>query len=169
MSEVQLHDLTFVPFITDQEIEEAVTKLAAQIDEDYNGLNPLLLVVLNGAFIFAADLVREIGISSYQGTSSSGQIKETFLWNAPLKNRHVIIVEDIVDTGHTLHHLLQMIKEESPASVETACLLMKPDAYQYQTPLKYVGLSIPDKFVVGYGMDYEGLGRDLKSIYKKIG
>lgn len=174
MKEVQLHDLTFVQFISDKEIADAVTGLAARIDEDYQGLNPVLLVVLNGAFIFAADLVRRmeiplqldfLRISSYAGTSSTGQMEEHFLWKIDLKDRHVLIVEDIVDTGHTLHHLLDKIKAKEPASVDVVCLLQKPDAYAYPTPLKYVGLTIPNDFVVGYGLDYEGLGRDLNSIY----
>ncbi len=178
MNEVQLHDLKFVPFISEKEIAQAVERLAAKIDADYKGLNPKLLVVLNGAFIFAADLVRKISvpiqldfikISSYRGTASSGQMKEHFLWQSTLKDQHVIIVEDIVDTGHTLHHLMDKINAENPASLAVACLLKKPDAYQYATTLKYVGISIPNNFVVGYGLDYEGLGRDLDAIYKKKG
>lgn len=178
MSAVHLHDLTFEPFISDREIEKAVAGLAEKIDEDYKELNPMLLVVLNGAFIFAADLVRKMSIplqldfirvNSYHGTSSSGEMKEYFMWKSSLKDQHVIIVEDIVDTGHTLHHLLDKIKAENPATVEVACLLKKPEAYQYDTPLKYVGMSIPNEFVVGYGLDYDGLGRDLMAIYKKSG
>ncbi len=176
MEEVQLHDLKFVPFISDKEIEQAVSRLAMEIDGNYRDLNPMLLVVLNGAFVFAADLARKISIplqldfiriSSYAGTASSGQVKEHFLWQSSLKNQHVIIIEDIVDTGHTLHHLLDKIKAENPASIEVACLLKKPEAYQYSTVLKYVGISIPNEFVVGYGLDYDGLGRDLDAIYVK--
>lgn len=175
MKEVQLHDLTFVPFISEKEIADAVTDLASRLDKDYRTLNPVLLVVLNGAFIFAADLVRRmeiplqldfLRISSYAGTSSSGQMEEHFLWKIDLKSRHVLIVEDIVDTGHTLHHLFDKINAQQPASADVVCLLQKPDAYTYQTPLKYVGRAIPNEFVVGYGLDYDGLGRDLDSIYK---
>ncbi len=176
MNEVQLHDVSFVPFISAQQIEQVVVELALRIDADYKGLNPILLVVLNGAFVFAADLVRKmtiplqldfIRLSSYDGTASTGQMKEHFFWKSSLKDQHVIIVEDIVDTGHTLHHLLNKINAEHAASVEVACLLKKPEAYQYPTPLKYAGISIPNKFVVGYGLDYNGLGRDLDAIYGK--
>ncbi len=151
-----------------------MTNLASKIDKDYHNQNPVLLVVLNGAFIFAADLVRRmeiplqldfLRISSYAGTSSTGKMEEHFLWRIDLKNQHVLIIEDIVDTGHTLHHLLDKIKAKEPASVDVVCLLQKPAAYAYPTPLKYVGLAIPNEFVVGYGLDYEGLGRDLDSIY----
>ena len=174
MPEITLHDLAFEPFISAEEIERTVTSLAAQIDNDYRGRNPILLIVLNGAFIFAADLVRKINIpirldfikiSSYKGTASSGEMKEHFLWQSNLEGEHVIIVEDIVDTGHTLHYLKGKIGTQHPASVEVACLLKKPTAYKYDDYLKYEGMSIEDKFVVGYGLDYNGLGRDLESIY----
>jgi hypoxanthine phosphoribosyltransferase len=175
MKEVTLHDLTFEPFISTAEIDRTVASLAAQIDNDYRGRNPILLIVLNGAFIFAADLVRKITIpirldfikiSSYKGTESTGEMNEHFLWKSNLEGEHVIIVEDIVDTGHTLNYLKQKIGAQHPASVEVACMLKKPTAYKYNEILKYEGMSIPDKFVVGYGLDYNGLGRDLDSIYR---
>ena len=176
MTTVTLHDLTFEPFISSEEIDQAVTALAARIDDDYNGRNPIMLVVLNGAFIFAADLVRKISIpvrmdfvkvSSYKGTQSTGEMNEHFLWQSSLKGEDIIIVEDIVDTGHTLHYLLDKISSQQPASVEIACLLKKPTAYRYSDQPRYEGMSIPDKFVVGYGLDYNGLGRDLESIFCK--
>lgn len=176
MKEIKLHDLVFEPFITPGEIKNVVDGIAEKIDRDYEGLNPVLLVVLNGAFIFAADLVRQISIplrldflkvSSYAGTSSGGKIDEHFLWKIPLKDQHVLIVEDIVDTGHTLAYLKERIRKENPASLEVTCLLKKPEAYQYPDILKYEGMSIPNEFVVGYGLDYDGLGRDLDCIYKK--
>ena len=178
MKEVTLHDLTFEPFISAAEIDSTVASLAAQIDNDYRGRNPILLIVLNGAFIFAADLVRKITIpirldfikiSSYKGTESTGQMDEHFLWKSNLEGEHVIIVEDIVDTGHTLHYLKEKIGSQHPASVEVTCLLKKPTAYKYNDHLRYEGMSIEDKFVVGYGLDYNGLGRDLDSIYKRSG
>jgi hypoxanthine phosphoribosyltransferase len=174
MTEVTLHDLTFEPFISSAEIDRTVASLAAQIDNDYRGRNPILLIVLNGAFIFAADLVRKISIpirldfvkiSSYKGTTSSGKMNEHFLWKSSLEGENVIIVEDIVDTGNTLHYLLDKIHGENPASVEIVCLLKKPTAYRYPDQPRYEGMAIPDKFVVGYGLDYNGLGRDLESIY----
>lgn len=176
MDEVHLHDLTFVPFITAEEIEKTVKELALKIDEDYHDRNPILLVVLNGAFIFAADLVRKISIpirldfvklSSYEGTASTGKLTEHFLWQMNLQGQDVIIVEDIVDRGHTLHHLKQKIRDDHPASIEVACLLKKPDAYQYTDVIRYEGISIPNDFVVGYGLDYDGLGRDLDCIFRK--
>ena len=178
MNEVKLHDLTFEPFITVEEIKSVVDGIAAKIDHDYEGLNPIFLIVLNGAFIFAADLVRQLSIplrleflkvSSYSGTSSTGNIRQDFLWKTPLTDQHVIIIEDIVDTGHTLSYLKEKILQDKPASLETACLLKKPAAYQYPDPIKYEGKSIPNDFVVGYGLDYDGLGRDLACIYKKKG
>jgi hypoxanthine phosphoribosyltransferase len=176
MDEVHLHDLTFVPFISADAIEKTVRELAAKIDRDYQDRNPILLIVLNGAFIFAADLVRKITIpiqldfvklSSYQGTSSSGKMNEHFLWQTDLKGKDVIIVEDIVDRGHTLFYLKEKIKQHQPATIEVACLLKKPEAYQYTDIIRYEGICIPNDFVVGYGLDYDGLGRDLDSIYRK--
>ncbi len=176
MKDVTLHNLTFEPFISEQEIEKVVLALSQKIDRDYKDKNPVLLIVLNGAFIFAADLVRRLSIpirldfvkvSSYEGTASTGKLGEHFLWNMPLEGQDVLIIEDIVDTGHTLHHLNHKIKSQHPASVEIACLLIKPIAYKYPDSIKYQGMEIPNEFVVGYGLDYNGLGRDLGSIYKK--
>ncbi|MBK9982586.1 MAG: hypoxanthine phosphoribosyltransferase [Saprospiraceae bacterium] len=176
MKDVQLHNLTFEPFISEAEIEKVVMALSVKIDKDYKDRNPILLIVLNGAFIFAADLVRQLSIplrldfvkvSSYSGTESTGKLGEHFLWNMPLEGQDVLIIEDIVDTGHTLHHLNHKIKSQNPASVEIACLLIKPIAYKYPDVIKYQGMEIPNEFVVGYGLDYNGIGRDLGSIYKK--
>lgn len=176
MKEVKLHNLTFEPFISEAEIEKVVMALSVKIDKDYKDKNPILLIVLNGAFIFAADLVRRLSIplrldfvkvSSYAGTESTGRLGEHFLWNMPLEGQDVLIIEDIVDTGHTLHHLNHKIKSQNPASVEIACLLIKPIAYKYPDVIKYQGMEIPNEFVVGYGLDYNGIGRDLGAIYKK--
>jgi hypoxanthine phosphoribosyltransferase len=176
MKNVPLHDLIFEPFISASEIEDAVNLLASKIDSDYRDRNPILLIVLNGAFIFAADLVRKISIpirldfvkiSSYAGTQSSGKFQEHFLWKETLAGQDVIIVEDIVDTGHTLHHLKEKIMNDGAASAEVVCLLIKPAAYQYEDIHQYEGIRIPNDFVVGYGLDYNGLGRDLPAIYRK--
>lgn len=176
MKEVRLHDLTFEEFISEKEIEKVVMALSMKIDKDYKDRNPVLLIVLNGAFIFAADLVRQLSISlrmdfvkvsSYEGVGSTGKLDEHFLWKMPLEGQHVLIIEDIVDTGHTLHHLSKKIKNQNPASVEIACLLIKPLAYKYPDIIKYPGMEIPNEFVVGYGLDYDDIGRDLGSIYKK--
>lgn len=176
MKDIRLHDLDFEPYIDASTINRTVHLLAEHIDRDYAGKDPILLIVLNGAFVFAADLVRLISIpirldfvkvSSYAGTASTAQMREHFRWQQPLTGQHVIIVEDIVDTGHTLAYLKSKINEEQPASVEIACLLIKPNAYQYDDPVTYQGLPIPNDFVVGYGLDYNGLGRDIPCIYKK--
>ncbi|MEP6646962.1 MAG: phosphoribosyltransferase family protein [Saprospiraceae bacterium] len=176
MKEVTLHDLTFEEFISEKEIEKVVLALSIKIDRDYKDRNPVLLIVLNGAFIFAADLVRQLSISlrmdfvkvsSYEGIGSTSKLNEHFLWKMPLEGQDVLIIEDIVDTGHTLHHLNKKIKNQNPASVEIACLLIKPLAYKYPDIIKYPGMEIPNEFVVGYGLDYDGIGRDLGSIYKK--
>lgn len=176
MSNIQLHDLHFEPFIADDSIRQTVDALAARIDHDYEGKNPIVLVILNGAFIFAADLVRKISIPirldfvkvrSYNGTQSTAQMTEHFLWQSELADQHVIILEDIVDTGHTLTYLKKKIELQHPASIEVTCLLFKPEAYQFHDPIRYAGMEIPSDFVVGYGLDYDGLGRDLPHIYKK--
>jgi len=176
MNLIKLHDLVFEPFISAEEIKSTVESIANTLDQDYAGKNPVLLVVLNGAFVFAADLVRKISVpirldfvkvSSYSGTGSSGKMFEHFLWQTPLKDQHVIIIEDIVDTGHTLAYLKNKIMEEEPASIEVACLLIKPLAYRYPDVVQYAGREIPNDFVVGYGLDYDGLGRDIESIYRK--
>ena len=176
MNDITLHDLVFVPFISAKEIALTVESLAKKVDQDYAGKHPTLLIVLNGAFVFAADLVRKISIpinidfvklSSYTGIDSSGKMTEHFSWQSSLKNRHVIIVEDIVDTGHTLSFLKNKINDQNPASLEVACLLFKPQAYQYQDAIHYKGKDIPNDFVVGYGLDYDGLGRNLDCIYRK--
>lgn len=176
MKKVQLHDLGFVPFISAKEIDEAILRMAQEIDASYRDLNPILLVVLNGAFVFAADLVRKISIpirldflrvASYDGTSSTGKMEEHFLWKMDLVGQHVIIIEDIVDTGRTLEFLLNKISKEEVASLKVACLLEKPEASKYKAEIQFSGFAIPDVFVVGYGLDYNGLGRDLDCIYKR--
>ena len=176
MKDIRIHDLEFEPYIDAETITQTVTNLASHIDRDYADKNPILLVVLNGAFVFAADLVRLISIpirldfvkiSSYSGTTSTSQMNEHFRWQQSLKGQHVLIIEDIVDTGHTLSYLKDIIRKEEPASVEIACLLIKPKAYLYNDPVAYQGLPIPNDFVVGYGLDYNGLGRDIPCIYKK--
>lgn len=175
MKTIRLHDLDFEPYLNAGEIDLRVGALARQIQADYGEMNPVLLIVLKGAFIFAADLVRKlkmpleidfVKVSSYSGTSSGGRIEEQLRWHIPLAGRHVIIVEDIVDKGHTLAYLRREIHREAPASAEVACLLFKPDAYGYAEPVRYHGFSIPNAFVVGYGLDYDQLGRHLDTIYK---
>jgi len=174
---VTLHDKSFSDYISEKEILEAVQIIAARINADYENKVPLFLAVLNGAFMFASDLLKEISIpceiafirlSSYQKMQSTGQVSEVIGLKEDIYNRHLIILEDIVDTGHTMNALLQNLNAKEPASVEIATLLLKPDCLQYSFQTKYIAKSIPNDFVVGYGLDYEGLGRNLRDIYKVI-
>lgn len=171
---MKIKDKDFVPFIARERIEETVGQLAERINQDYAGKTPLLLAVLNGSFIFVADLMRQLHIpveisfirlSSYNRTQSTGRVKELIGLEENIFGRHLIIVEDIVDTGITMRHLLNELQELGPKSLEVATLLHKSEATREKIDLKYVGFVIPKKFVVGYGLDYDGQGRNLNSIY----
>lgn len=171
---MKVKDKDFVPYIESTRIQEAVTKLAVRLNEDYAGKNPLLLAVLNGSFMFAADLMRNLTIpveisfirlSSYTRTRSTGRVKELIGLEENIFGRHLIIVEDIVDTGLTMRHLLDELQELGPKSLEVATLLHKSEATKEAIDLKYIGFVIPKKFVVGYGLDYDGQGRNLNDIY----
>ncbi|GAA4465088.1 hypoxanthine phosphoribosyltransferase [Nemorincola caseinilytica] len=173
-TEVTILDKTFVPYITEQEIADRVADMAAQINKDYEGRKPLLIAILNGSFIFAADLFRglhiDAGISfvklaSYLGTSSTGKVVTAIGMDANITDRHIIIVEDIIDTGKTLHEFLPEIYGRNPASVSITTFLSKPSALQYDVKARYTAFDIENKFVVGYGLDYNGLGRNLPCLY----
>lgn len=177
MSTVKLHDLTFKPYLTAQQIEERIQAMAASIAKSHADKCPLFLGVLNGAFIFAADLVRAcdfpceisfIKLASYQDTVSSGDVKTLIGLNRDVKNRHLIIVEDIVDSGRTMHQFIPDLEKLGPASVAVATLLSKPDAHEFPVNIDFIGFEIPPDFVVGYGMDYNGLGRNLPELYQLI-
>jgi hypoxanthine phosphoribosyltransferase len=172
---VKLHDKTFVPYLSENQIREAVLKLAKELNEDYRGKNPLFVAVLNGVFMFASDLMKElcldceisfVKVASYEGTHTTGTVRELIGLGDSIKGRHLIILEDIVDTGTTLYQVLPGLLDQQPASLEIATLLFKPEAIKYDLPLKYVGMEIPQGFIVGYGLDYDGLGRNLRAIYK---
>lgn len=174
---IQVKDLNFERYLSEADIQRRIQLLALQIERDYQGKNPLFIGVLNGAFVFIADLLRYcnldceisfVRLSSYQGTQSTGEIKELIGLKKDVKNRHLIIVEDIVDTGKTMHHFLQGIEKMQPASVTLASLLSKPSARQREVTIDYLGFEIPDLFVVGYGLDYEGSARNLKDIYQLV-
>ncbi|PRY11564.1 hypoxanthine phosphoribosyltransferase [Pontibacter ummariensis] len=174
---VKLHDCEFSTYIFEEEIIARVNMLAEQINKEYEHKQPLFLAVLNGSFMFTADLMKRISIpceisfirlASYQDMQSTGKVKEILGLSEDIHSRHVVVLEDIVDTGHTVHGLLQQLKERKPASVEVATLLLKPDCLQHPLDVKYVARSIPNDFVVGYGLDYNGLGRNLRDIYKII-
>jgi hypoxanthine phosphoribosyltransferase len=172
---IQIHDLHFKPFISRKKIKKRISELGETLQADYGDKNPLFIGILNGAFIFAADLVRAFGqpceiaftrLSSYAGLQSSGQVSTKLDLDFSIKDRHVIIVEDIIDSGRTLFELSKKMHLEEPASLAIATLLLKPDALQFPLEADYVGFSIPSKFVVGYGLDYNERGRELDAIYQ---
>ena len=174
MGIVKIKEKTFKTSITESEIKERVKALAQQISKDMEGKVPLFLGVLNGAFIFAADLMREMTIpceisfvklASYEGTISTGKIKEVLGINEDLSGRTVIIVEDIVESGHTMKNMIESLGTRNPASVHICTLFFKPDKLQEELKLDYVAFRIPDDFIVGYGLDYDHQGRELKDIY----
>lgn len=172
---VSYNGLTFVPYIENSRIKSRVAELGEQITEEYKGRTPLVICVLNGAFPFAAELFQNLDIdaeinfirlSSYQGTTSTGIIRKILGLNAEeIKDRDIIVVEDIVDTGHTIVNLLKDLKNMQPASVKVATLLFKPEALVEKFTPDYVGFSIPKKFIIGYGLDLDGLARNLKDIW----
>ncbi len=175
METVRVKDKEFGPYLTEAMIAAKVAELGAQLNRDYAGKKPLFIAILNGAFMFAADLFKQITIdaeisfiklASYKGMKSSGNVITAIGLEQDLYGRDVIIVEDIVDTGKTLHHFLPQLQHQHPASLKIAALLHKPEATQFPLQIDYVGFSIPNKFVVGYGLDYDGLGRNLKEIYQ---
>jgi hypoxanthine phosphoribosyltransferase len=177
MTKVQVRELVFEKFIGREEIEAAVQRVADGINRDYSGKNPLLLAILNGAFIFASDLMRKITIpceisfvkyASYSGTLTTSKVKELIGVNEELEGRHVIVVEDIVDTGITMHKLLNDIREKNPLDVRVACFCFKAEAFQKDFKIDYLGMEISNDFIVGYGLDYDGHGRNFPEIYKVV-
>ena len=174
MKSIKIKDKEFVPMISEAEIKERVKAVAQQISKDMEGKNPLLLAVLNGSFVFAADLMREITIpceisfvklASYQGTTSTGKVKEVIGINEDLSGRTIIIVEDIVESGLTMKRMIESIGTRNPESVNICTLLLKPDRLKTDLDIKYVAFSIPNGFIPGYGLDYDQQARGLKDIY----
>ena len=174
MQSVTLKDKTFVPYITSDKILESVKLLAQKINSELVNDKPLFLVVLNGSFMFAADLMKKVNIeceisfvkvASYEGTSSTGKIKKLIGLNEDLKGRTVVVIEDIVDTGNTIENVWEQLKALGVADVKIATLLFKPNAYTKTVPIEYAAIVIPNDFIVGYGLDYKGLGRNLEDIY----
>jgi hypoxanthine phosphoribosyltransferase len=177
MPPIKVHDRSFDIYLSEQTIQAKVAELALQINQDYADKRPLFIAILNGAFMFAADLFRHLTIDaeicfiklvSYKGMRSSGHVTTAIGLDQDLYNRHVVIVEDIVDTGKTLGIFLPKLHHQQLASLQIAALLHKPEATKHPLDLRYVGFSIPNKFVVGYGLDYDGLGRNLKEIYQVV-
>ena len=177
MTTVQLHDLRFEPFISEQELGRAIDVVAVGINAKYAGMRPLFIGVLNGSFFFASELLKRITIeceitfvkvASYHGTRSTGKVSELIGLNERLEGRHVVVLEDIVDTGNTVRYIMDALNEHHPASVSIAALLFKPDAYTQDILIEHVAVRIPNAFVVGSGLDHDGLGRNLPGIYKII-
>ena len=171
---ITILDKQFIPFIDREVIEGRISELANQISKDYEGQCPLFIIVLNGAFLFATELVKNVPLSceitfvrfsSYSQTESTGNVRQIIGLEEKIEDRHVIIIEDIVDTGLTMSQLLSQIEKLNPRSLEIATLLHKPEALVKPVTMKYVGFEIENRFVVGYGLDYEGLGRNLSALY----
>ncbi len=171
------HDLLFKIMISEAEIQERVKEMGAELTNRYLDKNPLFVGVLNGAFIFTADLMRAchlacevdfVRLSSYAGLQSTGKINFVMELKTAIQNRHLIIVEDIIDTGKTLHFFIEELKKQEPASIAVATLLLKPEALEYPLDIDFLGFEIPNKFVIGYGLDYDEQGRHLNAIYQLV-
>ena len=177
MATIQVHDKLFEPYINKNALAEKIKTIAHEINNDYKNKKPLFIAILNGSFIFAADLFKQISIeaeicfiklASYKGTKSSGQIITAIGLDTDVFRRHVVIIEDIIDTGKTLSEFLPQLHHQQPASLKIIALLHKPEATIHPVNIDYLGFSIPDKFVLGYGLDYNGLGRNIDEIYKLV-
>ena len=177
MSRVKIKDKTFETSISETEIKQRIREVAARINKDMAGKNPLFLSVLNGAFIFTADLLREITVpcevsfvklASYQGITSTGKVHEVIGINEDLTGRSVVIVEDIVDTGRTMKQMIESLGTRNLGSVDICTLFVKPDKLEEPLDIKYSCFSIPNEFIVGYGLDYDQQGRNLKDIYTLV-
>jgi hypoxanthine phosphoribosyltransferase len=177
MKEIHILDKKFNIYLTEKVIQQRIEELAKQVNNELAGKEVVFLGILNGAFLFAADLFRRIDfparisfvkLASYKGTSSSGSIKELIGWNEDINNKTIVVLEDIIDTGNTLERIVDELVMRKAAEIRIAALLYKPDAYTKQIPLHYIGFEIPNNFVVGYGLDYDGFGRNLPSVYTLV-
>jgi len=175
MKTVTLANKTFVPYMSEEKVLTRVREMAEQITADYKDKNPVILGVLNGAFMFLADLSKNldcasqitfIRLASYAGTQTTGKVVELYGLEFDVENRHVLIVEDIIDSGLTMEALKKLLESKNPASVKIAVFLLKPEALRTDIKVDYLGLEIPNDFVIGYGMDYDGYGRNLAGIYQ---
>ena len=172
---IQLHDKQFVPFISAKEINFAIAKMVAQIEDDFIDETPVFIGVLNGAFMVVSDFMKLykkpcevsfIKMSSYEGTVTTENIKQLIGLNQDLTGRTVIVLEDIIDTGNTLEELKELFKQQNVKHFKVATLFFKPEAFKKDIKIDYVGIRIPNKFIVGYGLDYNGLGRNLPEVYQ---
>jgi hypoxanthine phosphoribosyltransferase len=177
MGYIRLHDKLFDSYLTQEEIQTRVSFIAEQLNTEYESKRPLFIAILNGSFIFASDLFKKLHIeaeicfiklASYKGSKSTGHVVTAIGLDAEIFGRDVIIIEDIVDTGKTLNEFLPQLHHQQPASLKIVALLHKAEATKFPVSIDYLGFTIPDKFVVGYGLDYDGLGRNIPEIYKVV-
>ena len=177
MNEIRIFEKKFREFIPEADIKRRIEELAMQINKDLAGKDVIFLGILNGAFLFAADLFRSIlfpakisfvKFASYKGTTTSGTIKELIGWNEDIKNKTIVIIEDIIDTGCTIERIVDELLIRKALEVKIATLFLKPSAYLKSIEIDYTGFEIPDNFVIGYGLDYEGYGRNLPSVYTLV-
>jgi hypoxanthine phosphoribosyltransferase len=177
MGDIRVHDKQFEPYLNAAMIADRIKEIAGKLNKDYAEKKPLFIAILNGSFMFASDLFKQLAIdaeicfiklASYKGTKSTGHVLTAIGLDMDLFGRDVVIVEDIVDTGKTLSEFLPQLKHQQPASLKIVALLHKPEATVFPITIDYLGFSIPNKFVVGYGLDYDGLGRNIPEIFKLI-
>lgn len=177
MSVIQIKDKRFKTFIPEEQIMKEVARVADEINRDLSGTNPLFISVLNGSFMFTADLMKHltmpcevsfVKLASYEGTSSTGKVKELVGLGDDITGRTVVIVEDIVDTGLTMKQLVETLRARGPKDIKIATLLVKPDKLKVELDINYMAMNIPNDFIVGYGLDYDGLGRNYRDIYTVI-
>jgi hypoxanthine phosphoribosyltransferase len=177
MSIITVNDKSFEPYLTATQIDTEVQRLASEINKDYAGKKPLFIAILNGSFMFASDLFKALTIeceicfiklASYKGTKSTGQVITSIGLDAILTNRDVIVLEDIVDTGKTLSEFLPQLENQQPDSLKIVALLHKPEATTHPLKIDYLGFEVPNKFLLGYGLDYDGFARNLKEIYTLV-
>jgi hypoxanthine phosphoribosyltransferase len=177
MAYIRVHEKLFEPFLSQEEIQTRISFIAEQLNTDYSNKKPLFIAILNGSFIFASDLFKKLHIdaeicfiklASYKGSKSTGQVVTAIGLDNEIFGRDVVIIEDIVDTGKTLTEFLPQLRHQQPSSLKIVALLHKAEATAFPVPIDYLGFTIPDKFVVGYGLDYNGLGRNIPEIYKLV-
>ena len=174
---LKVHDKYFRPYITAADIEKEIKRIAACLNNDYAGRKPLFIAILNGSFMFAADIFKHLTIeaeicfiklASYKGTKSSGQVITAIGLDMDLFGRDIIILEDIIDTGKTLTTFIPQLTHQQPHSLKICAMLHKPDATEYPITIDYLGFTVPNKFLLGYGLDYDGLGRNIPEIYQLV-
>lgn len=174
MKEITVLDKKFVVSIPEDKIQQRIKDIADEMNNEFKGKDVIFLGILNGCFMFAGDLFKNIDLqcqitflklASYQGTTSSGNVKRLIGINENIEGKTVVILEDIIDTGNTLDNIIKQLKGYEPAEIKTATLLHKPDAYKKDLPIDFIGFNIPNEFIIGYGLDYDGFGRNLKDIY----